>query len=144
MQSQPEDYVLKLIKQLRQFLAEIAALRTVGRFSEAELSLIQSQQRLFGLPWSEIGRRTPHEQFLLLTRGELPSHAREKCLLQVQHMLEYGRLYWSRDERALAVGAWRFASILLELAGQSFPETQDHVMDRCENELRDLKNLPAA
>ena len=123
MASQQRDYSLRLIEQLRQFLTQIVRLRENGRYDDALTAIVRAQERLFGLPADRFLGATPEENFTLLTRGETPENAREKCVAHADLLVEIARTYAAREEPALAAGAWRFVHELLELTAAKFPDT---------------------
>lgn len=123
MASQQRDYILRLIEQLRQFLAQIVHLRENGRYDEALTAIVHAQERLLGLPAERFLGVSSDEHFTLLTRGETPENAREKCLAQADLLAEIARVYAARDQAALATGAWRYIHELLELTAAKFPDT---------------------
>jgi hypothetical protein len=123
MASQQRDYILRLIEQLRQFLSQIVQLRENGSYDEAFAAIIRAQERLLGLPSDRFLAAGPDEHFTLLTRGETPENAREKCLAQSDLLAEVARVYADKEQPALASGAWRFIHELLELAAAKFPDT---------------------
>jgi hypothetical protein len=130
MASQQRDYILRLIEQLRQFLSQIVHLREKGRHDEALTAIIRAQERLLGLPAERFLGASPEEHFTLLTRGETPVNAREKCLAQADLLAEVARVYAEKEQPALAIGAWRFIHELLDLTAAKFPDTQDHDIGR--------------
>jgi hypothetical protein len=123
MASQQRDYILRLIDQLRQFLAQIVHLRESGHHDEALAAILRAQERLLNLPASRFLGAGPEEQFTLLTRGETPENAREKCLAQADLLAEVARIYAQKEQPALACGAWRFVHDLLQFTTAKFPDT---------------------
>ncbi len=115
------DYILRLIEQLREFLAEITRLRETGNPDQALTAIIRAQERLFIRPAGEFLALPPDEQFRLLTRAESPADARAKCLAQADLLVETARVYLAKDQPAIASGAWQFALRLLELAATLAP-----------------------
>jgi hypothetical protein len=123
MASQQRDYILRLIEQLRQFLAQITRLRENARYDEAITAIIRAQERLLGLPAERFLSAAPEEHFALITRGETADNAREKCLVEADLLAEIARIYSDKEQTALATGAWRFVHELLELTAAKFPDT---------------------
>ncbi|MDR0902514.1 MAG: hypothetical protein LBM92_07065 [Opitutaceae bacterium] len=115
------DYILRLIEQLREFLAEITRLRETGNSEQALNAIIRAQERLFTRPAGEFLPLPPDAQFRLLTRGEPPSDARAKCLAQADLLVETARVYLDKDQPAIASGAWQFALRILEQAAALAP-----------------------
>ena len=130
MASQQRDYILRLIEQLRQFLSQIIHLREHARYDEALTAIVRAQERLFGLPTERFLGATPEEQFALLTRGETPANAREKCLADADLLAEVARVYSAKEQPALAAGAWRFIRELMELTAAKFPDTEQQDIGR--------------
>jgi len=136
MASQQRDYILRLIEQLRQFLTQIIHLREQGRHDEALTAIVRAQERLLGLPATRFLSAQPDELFTLLTRGETPENAREKCLAHADLLAETARVYTAKDQPALADGAWRFLRVLLEATATKFPDTADHAISRRLDDVR--------
>jgi hypothetical protein len=130
MASQQRDYILRLIEQLRQFLSQIVNLREHAHYDEALTAIVRAQERLFGLPSERFLSARPEESFNLLTRGETPANAREKCLASADLLAEVARVYASKEQPALAAGAWRYVHELLELTSAKFPDTEQHDIGR--------------
>jgi hypothetical protein len=130
MSYQQRDYILRLIEQLRQFLAEIVRLRETGLHDEALTAVLRAQERLFSLPAARFLTADPRERFMLLTRGETPDNAREKCLADADLLREVACIYAMKSQPALAAGAWRFVYEFLELAAAKFPDTAAHDFSR--------------
>jgi hypothetical protein len=130
MASQQRDYILRLIEQLRQFLSQIVRLRENGHYDEAFAAIIRAQERLLSLPSTRFLGAGPDEHFTLLTRGETPENAREKCLVQSDLLAEVARIYADKEQPALASGAWRFIHHLLELTAAKFPDTPAQDLSR--------------
>jgi hypothetical protein len=116
------DYILRLIEQLREFLAEITRLRETGHSEQALTAIIRAQERLFVRPAGEFLSLPPDRQFRLLTRAETPADARVKCLAQADLLVETARVYLAKDQPAIASGAWQFALRILELAATLAPD----------------------
>jgi hypothetical protein len=115
------DYILRLLDQLREFLAQIARLRGAGRPDDALLAILQAQERLFGREASLFMGLAPEEQFRVLTLGQAADEARGKCVMQADLLSEMARVYAYKEQQALALGAWHYARMLLELAAEKFP-----------------------
>jgi hypothetical protein len=115
------DYILRLIEQLREFLAEITRLRETGNPEQALTAVIRAQERLFLRPAGEFLALPPDEQFRLLIRAESPADARAKCLAQADLLVDTARVYLAKDQPAIASGAWQFALRMLELAATLAP-----------------------
>ncbi len=115
------DYILRLLDQLREFLTQIVRLREAERPDDALLAILQAQERLFGREASLFMQFAPEEQFRALTFGEAADEARAKCVMQADLLSEMARVYVYKEQQALALGAWQYARVLLELAAEKFP-----------------------
>jgi hypothetical protein len=122
MATRQSDYLLRMIEQLRQFLAQITRLRRERCHDEALTAVMHAQERLFGLSAERFIGLTPSGQFDLITKGESPEHAREKCLMLVDLLAEAARIYTDKEQPALALGAWRFCLEILEQAAPRLPD----------------------
>lgn len=138
MATSQRDYILRLIEQLRIFLAEIVRLRVAGRPDDALQAIVRAQERLFSEPADRFLARTPEEQFKVLTLSEPADQAREKILLQADLLAEAARVYDEKEQRALADGARHYAVQLLELATTHMRDTDDRVLATRIETLRDL------
>jgi hypothetical protein len=124
------DYILRLLDQLREFLAQIVRLREAGRPDDALLAILQAQERLFGRGAALFMSLAPEEQFRVLTSGQAADEARGKCILQADLLSEMARVYAGREQQALASGAWQYARMLLELTAEKFPGAGADVGER--------------
>lgn len=116
-----QDYLLRLIEQLRQFAREIARLRGAKEGDAALLVFMNAQEKLFGLPSHRVTSRTLEEQFEALVHGESPAHAWDKCSAYAELLTELGHLYREKDEAEPAAGAFRMALHILLLAASRDP-----------------------
>jgi len=114
------DYILRLVEQLREFLAQITRLREGGRPDDALVAIVRAQEKLFARPAAQFGALLPDAQFHMLVLGEQPEQAREKILLQADLLAETARVYEAKDQLALAQGARHYALALLRLAAVQF------------------------
>jgi hypothetical protein len=104
-----EDYLLRLIEELREFVAQAVALRDTGRLGQALLTIVAAQERLFARPAAEFASRPVDEQLRLLTIDEAPGTARGKCLAYASILREAGRTYAALGRDDLAAGACQLA-----------------------------------
>ena len=118
---QRQDYVERMLEELRQSLAEVARYRQAGSFDAALLTLLQAQERLFVRPVAEFMTRPVAEQVQLLAVGETAAHAREKCLAYAALLAEAGSIYAANGLADLARGADEVALHVLLLAARQFP-----------------------
>jgi len=116
------DYILRLVEQLREFLAQITRLRQVNRPDDALVAIVQAQEQLFARPAAQFTSLLPDAQFHMLVLGEKPGQARAKILLQSDLLAETARVYEDKDQLPLAQGARYFALELLQLAAAQFPD----------------------
>jgi hypothetical protein len=70
MSPQKQDYLLRLLEELGQFVAEITRLRNGGSHDAALLTVLQAQERLFARPAQEFIARPVEEQVALLVIAE--------------------------------------------------------------------------
>jgi hypothetical protein len=121
MSPQKQDYLLRLLEELGQFVAEITRLRNGGSHDAALLTVLQAQERLFARPAQEFIARPVEEQVALLVIAETAANAREKCLAYARLLTEAGITYQAKDQPALALGAYRYALTMLLLAQERLP-----------------------
>lgn len=124
MASRREDYILRMIEELRLFIAQVITLRGAGRYDEALIAIINAQERLFGMPAQQVLATDPASQFELLTKGESAEIGRPKCLALANLLAETAHVYTDKGQAALAVGAWRFAIEILERAHTRFGDNE--------------------
>lgn len=116
-----QDYVQRLLEELRHSLAEVAKYRQAGSFDAALLTLLHAQERLFVRPVQEFMTRPVTEQVHLLALGESAAHAREKCVVYASLLAEAGRTYEAKGQPAMGRGADAVALHVLLLAARQFP-----------------------
>jgi hypothetical protein len=121
MPPQKQDYILRMIEELGQFLAEATKLRDRGHYDAALLTVLQAQERLFARPAQEFIARPVEDQVTLLVIGDTVPNGREKCLAYARLLTEAGVTYQAREQIALALGAYRFALQVLLLAQERLP-----------------------
>jgi hypothetical protein len=138
---QRQDYVMRMIEELNQFLAEVLRFRRAGRFDAALLVLLQAQQRLFARPIDQFMAMSIEEQVRLLALDETAPHAREKCLAYANLLTEAADTYEAKDQAALAHGAHQLALQVILLAVSRFPPA-DSAPDRVRIQAL-LDRLPA-
>ena len=109
MAGQREDYVMRLIDELRTFVTRAIALRDNGQLDQALHTAVQAQERLFARPAAEFAARPVDEQLRLLTLDESPDQARAKCLAYASILEEAGNVYQARARDDLAAGALQLA-----------------------------------
>jgi hypothetical protein len=113
MSARREDYILKIIEQLRIMVAAAVKLRDGGQLDEAILAIVSAQEKLFARPAPAFMNLGLDEQLDLLRIGEAPDTAREKCLGYAALLREAGRVYEAREKPALATSAFQSALFVL-------------------------------
>src|SRR5438105_9201665 len=103
----PQDYFLRMIKQIAQMLAAILALRKAGRNSEAIEQIASACQDHVGIPLEIVRRSSPETLLQLLESGGALRYVRAVILAEllmqdsaVQE--EYGKLREALIARAQA------------------------------------------
>jgi hypothetical protein len=118
---QRQDYVERMLEELRHSLGEVAKYRAAGSPDAALLTLLQAQERLFVRPVPEFMTRPVAEQVRLLALGEPAGNACAKCLAYASLLAEAARTYEVKGQPALARGADQLALHVLLLAARQFP-----------------------
>jgi len=116
-----QDYIQRLLEELRHVLAEVARYRQAGSQDAALLTLLQAQERLFVRPLQDFLTRPVDEQVHLLAVGEPAANARDKCLAYATLLTEAGHTYQAKGEPALAQGAYQVALHVALLVALQFP-----------------------
>ena len=116
-----QDFVQRLLEEVRQFVAEAAGFRQAGRHEAALLTLLQAQERLFVRPVQDFMTRPVAEQVHLLALGETAAVARDKCLAYATLLTEAGQTYQAAGQAALAQGAYQLALHVTLLAALKSP-----------------------
>ncbi len=109
MAGQREDYLLRLIEELREFVARAVALRHTDQLGQALLTVVTAQERLFARPAADFTARGIDEQLRLLTIDESAETARGKCLAYAAILREAGNVYRGLGREDLAASAWQLA-----------------------------------
>jgi hypothetical protein len=117
------DYILRLIEQAMQVIAQITLQREAGQQGPAVQSVIDALEKLFGLTVSELGSLDSDQLFEQLTRGENPENARDKCLIFAALNNQAGLAYEARDLPALAQPAFHLALVFTLRAHTRYPHT---------------------
>lgn len=121
MATRRDDYLIRMIEQLRQFVTEALRRREKGQLDLALVMLMQAQEKLFARPTAEFIGLPLDEQLRLLTLDEPPDTAREKTLLYAALLKEASKVYRARDQRDLATSALQLALQVTLLAAVSSP-----------------------
>src|SRR3954469_4260856 len=104
-----DDYILRYLELIRQFLTQAIKLRDGGNLDQALRVLFQAQEKLFARPASEFITRSLDEQLQLLTIGESADNARAKRIGYALLLREAGLIYLQRDRADLAESAFQLA-----------------------------------
>ena len=116
-----QDYLLRLIEELTQFLARAVFQRKAGREIEALTAIVESCERLFGVEAAQLFQFTPDQHFVMLTEGEAAENARAKVLIYAALTTEAGRNYAALGKTELARASFLSALRLTLRARESFP-----------------------
>jgi len=109
MASQRQDYILRQIDLLRQFVARLAGKRPDLELEEALLLSFHLQEKLFPLPPAQFLRLALPDQISALRRSESAADARDKCLAYAALLAETAALYDYKGRDDLAAGARQMA-----------------------------------
>ena len=115
------DYILRLIEQAMQVIAQITLQREMGQNDLAVQSVIDALEKLFGLTVAELGSLDTDQLFAQLTREENPENARDKCLIFAALNTQAGLAYEAKDLPALAQPAFHLALVFILRALNSYP-----------------------
>lgn len=122
-----QDYILRLISELRQFVAGALGTGDRARASEALHAIMHAQQRLFHGPPEQFLGLTLDEQIDRLTRAESPAHAVERVATYAATLNEAARVYAALNRDDMAASSRQLALGALLTAAQRWPE-QRHAM----------------
>lgn len=122
-----QDYILRLIGELRQFVAAVLCSGDPARAGEALHAILHAQQRLFHAPPAQFLGLTLEQQLVLLGRAEAPAHAVEKAVTYAATLVEAARVYDATHRDDLAAGSRQLALTVLLTAAQRWPEQRDQL-----------------
>lgn len=122
-----QDYILRLIGELRQFVAAVLGSGDPARVGEALHAILHAQQRLFNAPPAQFLGLTLDQQLDLLGRAEAPAHAVEKAATYAATLVEAARVYDATHRDDLAAGSRQLALTVLLTAAQRWPEQRDQL-----------------
>jgi len=122
MSFQRQDYLLRMIGELRQFVSTVVSAGGPGRAAEALHAIMHAQQQLFQIPPEKITNLTLDEQLDTLSRGERPTGAVEKVIAHATILGEAARIYEGTDRLALARSSRQLALAALLTAAARWPE----------------------
>lgn len=109
MPEEREDYIIRLIQELRQFVTRVLRLRDAGSMDEALLAVVHARERLFGRPSAEFAHLPIDEQLGLLAEGESPATSDAKRIAYATILKEAGLVYDLRAEREMALSAFQLS-----------------------------------
>lgn len=124
MPGQRQDYLLKQIELLRQFVARLVRDCQPAQSDEALQLAFNLQERLFPVPVAEFLDLTALEQFHALAHHALPDDANERCLTYVELLVHTATIYELRGRDDLANGARQLALHLALLTAQRYPSSE--------------------
>jgi hypothetical protein len=110
-----EDYLVRQIDLLRQFVARLVRDRNPAETEPALLQAFALQERLMPRPAPEFLRLDAAGQFEALTLGQPAEAAAERCLTYAELLVHTGTLYDLRGREDLATGARQLALHLAAL-----------------------------
>ncbi|MBW7893897.1 MAG: hypothetical protein H3C27_02185 [Opitutaceae bacterium] len=122
-----QDYILRLIGELRQFVAAVLGSGDPARAGEALHAILHAQQRLFQVPTAQFLGLTLDQQLDLLGRAEAPAHAVEKAATYAATLIEAARVYDATHRDDLAAGSRQLALAVLLTAAQRWPGQRDQL-----------------
>jgi hypothetical protein len=125
MPEERQDYLLRLIDELRQFVAEVLGTGDDSKLEAALVAVVQAEEKLFGRPAAEFQFPNVVDQLELLSRGETPESARAKCLAYSSILEQAGLLYEARNHRDLAASAFQLALYVRLLVADRNPPNED-------------------
>lgn len=109
MGAQKQDYLLRQIDLLRQFVQRVLRKQPDPELDEALLLAFHLQEKLFPAPPAEFLRLELAEQIALLRRGESRQAGNDKCRLFAALLAETGELYRHKGQAEMASGARQMA-----------------------------------
>ncbi len=109
MAGQTQDWIIRQIELLRQFVARLFRDRTPADIEEALQLAFNLQEKLFARPPTEFLRLDVTEQIAALRAEEPPAVGHEKCLTYATLLRETASLYELRGRDDLALGARQLA-----------------------------------
>ena len=133
MASEEQDYLLKMLQELRQFIAQVVKTGDRSGANEALMAVVHAREQLFGQPTTEFGRLPVAEQLAWLAAGETREKARAKCLIYAAILKSAALVYQVQNDDRMAASAYQLSLyIVLILAVQtkeSYAELRDEIRD---------------
>jgi hypothetical protein len=133
MANEEQDYLLKMLQELRQFIAQVVQTGDTSGANEALLSVVHAREKLFGQPTSEFGNLPIAEQLAWLAAGESPETARAKCLTYAAILKSAALVYQVQNEDQLSTSAYQLSLYIVLILGvqtrESYAELRDEIHD---------------
>jgi hypothetical protein len=104
-----QDYILRQIDLLRQFVARLAGARDGATLEQALQLALNLQEKLFAMPAVEFLRKPVDEQVANLMAGESKAAGHTRCLTYAELLQHTASLYSYRGREDLAAGALQLA-----------------------------------
>jgi hypothetical protein len=124
--STQEDYILRMIAQLRQAISQVLHYRESRRFDDALLAAFDAQERLFGRTTAQLSALSLDELIGLLRLDETRQEGTEKVLGYAALLRETGFVYEAMDQRSMAEGCFQLAlQVMLSVAVDGEPRNAE-------------------
>lgn len=124
-----QDYILRLIAELRQFVSAMIGTGDSARAGEALHAVLHAQERLFQRPPAQFLGLTLDEQVELLGRMESPEAAMQKVATYAATLEQAARVYDATNRDDLSANSRQLALGVLLTAAQRWPELRDQVAE---------------
>lgn len=112
-----QDYILRQIDLLRQFVARLVGSGDHATAEQALQLAMNLQEKLFAMPAVEFLQRPVNEQLATLMAGESKAAGQAKCLTYAELLQHMAQLYRFRGREDLAAGATQLAlQVVLHVA----------------------------
>lgn len=113
--------MLRLIADLRQFVAAVLGTGDPTRTGEALHAILHAQQSLFQLPPGRFLGLSLEMQIDLLAHAEAPADAIEKVTAYAETLTEAARIYAATNRAELAMASRQLAQEALRIAAVRWP-----------------------
>jgi hypothetical protein len=117
-----EDYLLRMIEELRECVVRALRLRNQAAIEEALLAVVQARERLFARPSAEFASLPVDQQLELLSLGQDSVAARGRCLAYALILKEAALVYEVQGDPALAASAFQLALYIHLIVAVQSPE----------------------
>ena len=124
-----QDYILRLISELRQFVGAMIGTGDPGRAGEALHAVLHAQERLFQCPPANFLGLTIDQQVEQLGRDESPETAVEKVATYAATLEQAARIYEATNRDQLAKNSRQIALGSLLIATNRWPEQRTLMAD---------------